>query len=192
MTYKHLWRNTIDLIKSISCHSLLACTRYNLRYTCPFLLLPSLQSVLRNATLYIGSRELFHKKNSSELVGKMTLSVSLLIHIAGLIALSQLIFSGVNHEHVNGSLNGIVTQVLEGVLDAVFSALPFSSDVVSAGWLLKMLLYSAATLYILYIGRSASGCSVRVESDLRTCTYIAYNYWYGAMVSEQICGSIYT
>ncbi len=105
----------------------------------------------------------------------MTLSVSLLIHIVGLIAVSQLIFSGVNYEHVNGSLNGNVTQVLEGVLDAVFSALPFSSDVVSAGWLLKMLLYSAATLYILYIGRSASGCSVRVESDL--CTYV-HVHWH--------------
>ncbi len=86
----------------------------------------------------------------------MTPSISLLIHIAGLIAVSQLIFSG-NYGHVNGSLNGNVTGALEKVLDTVSSwGLPFSSssDGVSVGWLLNMLLYSAATLYILYIGRS--------------------------------------
>ncbi|XP_064395396.1 cholesterol 7-desaturase nvd-like [Halichondria panicea] len=84
----------------------------------------------------------------------MTPSISLLIHIAGLIAVSQFIFSGNYEQQINDSLNGNVTGTLERVLDTVSSALPFSSDVVSVGWLLRMLLYSAATVYILYIGRN--------------------------------------
>ncbi len=87
----------------------------------------------------------------------MTPSMSLLIHIAGLIAVSQLIFSGGHEQNVHDSLNGNMTGIfhgaLERVVDVMSSAVPFSSDVVSVGWLLKVLLYSAATLYILYIGR---------------------------------------
>ncbi len=91
----------------------------------------------------------------------MTPSVSLLIHISGLIAVSQIIFSGTYEQNVFDSLNGNMTGTgifnvaLERALYAMSSAVPFSSDVVSVVWLLKVLLYSAATLYILYIGRSA-------------------------------------
>ena len=84
----------------------------------------------------------------------MTPSMSLLIHIAGLIAVSQLIFSGGHEQNVHNSLNGNMTGIFHGALERVVgvmsSAVQFSSDV---GWLLKVLLYSAATLYILYIGR---------------------------------------
>ncbi len=95
----------------------------------------------------------------------MAYSVSLLIHISGLIAVSQFIFSGKYEQYVYGGLSSNVSDVLHGALDSVLisvsTALPLNSfGVFNVGVVLKMTVYSAATLYIMYICRYSEATSM--------------------------------
>ncbi len=102
----------------------------------------------------------------------MAPSVSLLIHISGLIAVSQFIFTEKYEQYVYGGLNSNVSDVLHGALDSILVSvsatipLGFGSGF-SVGALLKTIVYSAATLYILYISRLVKNycCVLSFETD---------------------------
>lgn len=85
------------------------------------------------------------------------LSVGALVHLAGLVAVSQLILSNNYHQdfyqNLNNNSTGIIHDTLDRFANALSAFLPVGGGLVGLGTLLLALVYLAATLYVLYLAR---------------------------------------
>lgn len=80
-----------------------------------------------------------------------TVSPSLFLHIAGVLAISQLFF-GRSHYVFTSDLNKNATGIVHDAVDQLLELLPFSSVVTTV----MMLVYLVAVLYGIYLARSVS------------------------------------
>ena len=81
------------------------------------------------------------------------LSLGVLVHIAGVIAISQLIFSN-KHQEFYQNLSNSTTGIFHSTFDRFADTLSiFLPEVVGLGTLLQVLVYLAAALYALYWAR---------------------------------------
>ncbi len=89
-------------------------------------------------------------------MGSFSLSPgALVVHIAGVIAVSQLVLSGSKshqdfYQHLN---NHNATGILHEAFDRLTIFLPVGRDLVGLGTLLQALVYLTATLYAFYLAR---------------------------------------
>ena len=83
------------------------------------------------------------------------MTLSFLIHIAGVIAVSQLILSSSYQREFFHQLDSNTTLLLHGALDSLadVTAFLFPGRVVGVGTVLQSLVYLAVTLYALYLAR---------------------------------------
>ena len=82
---------------------------------------------------------------------------ALLVHLAGLVAISQLILSSGHSWDFYQNLNSNATGILHGALDlfaeSLSGFLPAGGDLVGLGTVLLAVAYFAAALYVLYLAR---------------------------------------
>lgn len=95
------------------------------------------------------------------------LSPSLLVHVAGVAAVSQLILTLSSkhyqrefYDNLNSNATGVLHDAVDRLADVLSTFLPVGIGVVGLGTLLQAVVYSAAALYALYLAR------------LVICTYV--------------------
>ena len=94
------------------------------------------------------------------------LSPKLLVHLAGVVAVSQLILTLSTryqqdfYDNLNTNATGVFHEVLDRLADVLSTLLPVGDGMVGLGTLLQTLIYSAASLYVFYLARLVFKLSV--------------------------------
>ena len=83
------------------------------------------------------------------------------LHVAGVIAVSQLLYSGRYHQEFFDRLNDNTTGVIHGAFDTFVDVLSVwlptaaGGGIIGAGTLLRAMIYVAAAVYMFHLTRSA-------------------------------------
>lgn len=92
------------------------------------------------------------------------LTPTLIVHLAGVVAVSQLLMSSDYrrslYQNLNKNATSAIHEALDRVADAVAVFLPVDGELIGLGTVLQTVVYGAAALYALYLTRSVESESV--------------------------------
>ena len=98
-----------------------------------------------------------------------SISLSLFLHVAGVVAISQLLFSGNQHNfytNLDKNATSVLHDTMDKFLDVLSSVLPFTS----VGTTLMTLVYLAAAMYVVYLARlDIQQCT---DNPNHNCSYV--------------------